>query len=270
MFLDNFSVLKEKLEEAEFVLIGLGEEWQVTVEEMMQDVLFAQGYDKLEQCGMLEQGLPFLMKQYYEQAIPQSLEKAYGNLHDLLEGKNYFIVSMTMDSYLEKFHYDEKRYVNPCGNFTYLQCDLGCDEKLIPAKQLIPDFLQVINSIGSEGKLPEDLVCKECGESMVFNNIYAGKYLEKGYLEQWDIYMRWLQKTVNRKLVILELGVGMQFPTVIRWPFEKTVMYNQKATIFRIHQNLPMLTQEIAKQGYSCQKNSVDVISTCKNESSSL
>lgn len=270
MILDNISVLRDKLNEAEFVLIGLGEEWQVTVDEMKQDTLFLRDYDKLEQAGMLDQGLPFLMKQYYEQEIPQKLKTAYENLHDLLESKNYFIVSTTMDSYLEKLNFNVKRYVNPCGNFTYLQCDLGCDERLVPVKQLIPDFSQVINSISSERKLPENLVCEECGESMVFNNIYARKYLEKGYLEQWDIYMKWLQKTVNRKLVILELGVGMQFPTVIRWPFEKTVMYNQKATIFRIHQKLPMLTQEIAKQGYSCQKNSVDVISTCKNESSSL
>ena len=98
-----------------------------------------------------------------------------------------------------------------------------------------------------------------------FNNIYAQKYMQSGYEKQWERYLKWLQSTVNRKLVVLELGVGMNFPTVIRWPFEKTVMYNKKSVFFRINESLPMLTPEIAEQGYSCQKNSVDVISTCKN-----
>ena len=70
----------------------------------------------------------------------------------------------------------------------------------------------------------------------------AMKYCEGGYLEQWEAYMKFLQKTINRKLCILELGVSMRFPGVIRNAFEKTAYYNQKAKMFRIHQRMFLKT----------------------------
>lgn len=269
MELNSFKVLEEKINEAELILVGLGEEWQVSLDEMLQSVWFSEKYRKLEERNRLEEGLPYLIKWYYNHEIPKRLEEAYHNLHELLEGKNYYVVSLTMDIYLTKFEFQKNRYVNPCGNFTYLQCNQACKDELIPCEDMIRDLDAYIEQLCEN----DDMNCTmrhDCGEALVFNNLYAENYLESGYLEKWNNYMKWLQGTVNRKLVLLELGVGMKFPTVIRWPFEKTVMYNRKAVIFRIHEKLPMLTSEIAEQGYSCHKNSVDVISTCKNTEISL
>ena len=39
--------------------------------------------------------------------------------------------------------------------------------------------------------------------------------------DSWETYTKWLQGTLNRNLVILELGVGMELPQLIRFPFEK-------------------------------------------------
>ena len=64
------------------------------------------------------------------------------------------------------------------------------------------------------------------------NNVYAENYNENGYLSDWQIYTKWLQGTLNKKVLILELGVGLVFPSVIRWPFEKIAFYNQKEVIY--------------------------------------
>ena len=77
---------------------------------------------------------------------------------------------------------------------------------------------------------------------------------------QWEKYMKWLQGTVNRKLCVLELGVGMLYPTVIRWPFEKVVYFNQKSNIFRIHSKLYQLTEEIKDRGYKIEKKPMDFL----------
>lgn len=269
MELNSFKVIKEEIDKAELVLVGIGEEWQVSIDEMLANKRFCEMYQKLETKSRLGEGLPFLMKWYYGREIPKRLETAYNNLRKLLEGKNYFIVSTAMDAYLSRFQFQENRYVNPCGNFVYLQCDKGCRDELIPCDECVDDVEKYIEQLCGQDDLGF-IARHECGEMLVFNNLYAGKYLERGYLDKWDVYMKWLQGTLNRRLVLLELGVGLQFPTVIRWPFEKTVMYNQKAVLFRIHEKLPMLTADIAKRGYSCHKNSVDVISTCKNAGISL
>ena len=45
--------------------------------------------------------------------------------------------------------------------------------------------------------------------------------------DSWETYTKWLQGTLNRNLVILELGVGMELPQLIRFPFEKVAYFNQ-------------------------------------------
>lgn len=70
--------------------------------------------------------------------------------------------------------------------------------------------------------------------------------------------MRWLQGTMNRKVCLLELGAGLQFPSVIRFPFEKMTYFNQKATCFRVHKTLYHLTEEMAERSVSVSQNSVD------------
>ena len=42
-------------------------------------------------------------------------------------------------------------------------------------------------------------------------------------------YMKWQTGTINRSLVILELGEGFATPTVMRWPFEKIIYFNRKS-----------------------------------------
>mgnify|MGYP003307054933 CR=1 FL=1 len=61
------------------------------------------------------------------------------------------------------------------------------------------------------------------------NHIGAKKYSEEGYLKKWNLYMKWLQGSLNRNIRILELGVGMKYPSVIRWSFEKVTLINNKA-----------------------------------------
>lgn len=67
----------------------------------------------------------------------------------------------------------------------------------------------------------------------------------------WETYTKWLQGTLNRNLVILELGVGMELPQLIRFPFEKVAYFNQKSCLYRVHSHLYQMTEEIKERGYS-------------------
>ena len=69
--------------------------------------------------------------------------------------------------------------------------------------------------------------------------------------DSWETYTKWLQGTLNRKLVILELGVGMELPQLIRFPFEKVAYFNQKSCLYRVHSHLYQMTEEIKERGYS-------------------
>ncbi len=79
--------------------------------------------------------------------------------------------------------------------------------------------------------------------------------------EQWNGYMNWLSRTLNRKLMILELGEGFMQPTIMRWPFERTVMINQKSCMYRLHKTFYQIADEIKERATAVKADSVEFIS---------
>lgn len=72
--------------------------------------------------------------------------------------------------------------------------------------------------------------------------------------------MQWLSGTLNKKLLILELGVGFQNPGVVRFAFEKTAYFNQKARMYRVNQTFAQITEELQGKAVSVQVNSAEWI----------
>ena len=71
-----------------------------------------------------------------------------------------------------------------------------------------------------EAGFDPSLIVAPCGSDRTGNVITNGHYDESGYLPQWKAYQTWLGNTLNRELVILELGVGFEYPSVLRFPDE--------------------------------------------------
>ncbi len=169
-------------------------------------------------------------------------DSLYEKLGGLVKDKDYFIVTTLTNGELMKSCLDTKRMVAPCGNVTWRQCSKSCTK-----------------DIWEPGEIADD-ICPHCGEPLTGNTIKAENYIEEGYLLQWNAYTRWLAGTLNKKLLILELGVGFQTPTVIRWPFEKTTSVNNKAFLYRIHGSFAQLSEGLREKAESIPENSVDFI----------
>ena len=166
---EKVTLLLEKIEHAQLVLVGIGE-------------AFASG-----------KSLAYV-------------EAAYHNLANMLEGKNYFVITTCTDRKIE-----------------------------------------------SAGLKKERVVCP---------------LLEENDQEKetvWEIYLKWLQGTIYKKLLVLELGVGLVYPNLIRFPFEKTVFYNQKAELVRVHDKLFQLPVELKGRGISVEEDAVRLLAFVEN-----
>lgn len=269
--------IQNHIKEADLVVVGLGEEWNVspTVQNGQQyQRIIADLSEKPEYRWIL----PFV----YRQLTDESLRKAYKTLFDMLEGKNYYVVATTVNRSFLPF-VKENRAVMPCGSDACL-CDemlTGCED--IPGKVVQPEgdalteamkspceetvnyseFLHSLTAyIKGEIALKEVAFVRDStGEVIPFNSIYSPEYKEEGYLPQWSKYMSWLQGTMNRKTCLLELGAGLQFPSVFRFPFEKMAYFNQKAFCFRVHKSLYQLTEEMAERSMSVPVHAVELFS---------
>lgn len=252
--MDKTQVLKEKIADAELVLIGIGEEFNEDFGKISKYPHFMKGLGEIDLTKELAWLVPFLEKAYLEEEKEAETVQAYRNLYELVKDKNYFIVTTCIDGYIENAGFDLARVVEPCGNYDKLQCSEKCTNELWDSEIYVSKIKQKLEHLESlEGM--EQPVCPHCGKPLAFNNIINENYVEEGYLPQWEKYTKWLQGTVNKKLCILELGVGMHLPNVIRWPFEKVAFYNQKASFFRINEKLYQLTEEIGEKGISIEGN---------------
>jgi len=167
---------------------------------------------------------------------------AYKSLYQLAKGKNYFVVTTVTDGRIFGTSFDPERMVAPCGNVNWLQCSRSCTK-----------------DIWEKGEIP-DGICPHCGAPLTGNTIEADCYIEEGYLPQWNRYKEWLSKTLNRRLVLLELGEGFKTPTVIRWPFEKTAFFNQKSHMYRVNKKFFQISGEIRERAHGVETDSVEFV----------
>ena len=167
------------------------------------------------------------------------LMEAYKSLYELIKEKDYYIVTTLTDGAVYEMPFDKNRIVAPCGNIHWRQCSKACTK-----------------DIWEESEVPDD-VCPHCKAPLTGNTIKAETYIEEGYLPRWKDYMKWQAGTINRSLVILELGEGFATPTVMRWPFEKIIYFNRKSRLYRINESFYQLPKEAEERGVSVHENSV-------------
>lgn len=169
-------------------------------------------------------------------------DTAYEELFELIKDKDYFVVTTLTDGAIYNTGFDKKRITAPCGNVHWRQCSKSCTK-----------------DIWEEGEVPDD-ICPHCGAPLTGNTIKAEKYIEEGYLPSWRAYTKWQTETLNRNLVILELGEGFATPTVMRWPFEKIVFFNKKAKLYRINETLYQIPKEAEERAEGMKENSVEFV----------
>ncbi len=269
-----------QIRESDMILIGLGEEFDFT-KQLKKYPQYEEGCRILKEAGLywavpawnmffadkMEEEHPMAA---WNAFLPWKTSTPREKLMKLLEGKDYFVVSTSVN---DQLFFGDDRFVMPCGGSLKKQCGEGCEEVLQAVTEEDRKKLRQGFEILYEGERRfhggEDFrektadffqigKCPKCGAGLVLNNIYAENYNEQGYMELWNTYKKWLQGTLNRRLLVLELGVGMQYPSVIRWPFEKAAFFNQKAFFCRVNETLYQLTEELSGKGCGISMNAID------------
>lgn len=109
-------------------------------------------------------------------------------------------------------------------------------------------------------------IVTSCEDGAVYNSCLNPKRITAPFFdrdegeEQWNFYNRWLSMTLNRKLLLLELGEGFESPGFIRWPFENITFINNKAKLYRIHAKLSNIPENIRDKSVAVKENSLEYI----------
>lgn len=115
--MDKTEILKEKLADAEVVLIGIGEEFNEKFDRIAEHEQLVKGLELVDAKEELAWMVPYFEKIYLQEQNQSDILSAYRNLYELVKDKNYYIVTTCIDGLIQKAGFKPEKIVEPCGNY---------------------------------------------------------------------------------------------------------------------------------------------------------
>lgn len=169
----------------------------------------------------------------------------YKDIYKLVKNKSYFVITTNVDNQFEKAGFDKNKIFATQGSYRKLQCSKACHNKLYDNVELVNEMIEQTNR---DLKIPSNLVpiCPVCGQKMEVNlrkDVYFVQ--DDNWYKQNKAYENFIDSIKDTKVVLLELGVGFNTPTIIRFPFEQMTLQNENWNLVRINRDNVMTGVEI-------------------------
>ncbi|RCK54993.1 Protein-ADP-ribose hydrolase [Candida viswanathii] len=144
---------------------------------------------------------------------------SYERLRGLSEKfRDFFVVTSNADGFFVKNGFESGKVLTIQGNYASIQCLVNCR----------PDAYRPMEEMVDKYPLstPEDIPrCHFCGSEMTMFLRMGDHFNQEIVRAQRDNYREFMRDVLatRKKVVILELGVGLNTPSVLRWPNEEKV-----------------------------------------------
>lgn len=120
-----------------------------------------------------------------------------------------------------------------------IQVRLGCNE-MMRGKEEPNGKVRVTKGYNLPCKYIFHTVCPVCGGPMEVHVRKDGYFVQdKAWYEAADRYENFIAGAAGRRTVLLELGVGYNTPTIIRFPFERLTYREADAVLVRMNRDYP-------------------------------
>ena len=261
---ERYARVRALLRDADAIIIGAGAGLSTAAGIEYSGPRFTENFkDFIERYGMTDMYsagfYPFRTEEekwaYWSRHIRMNRYDApvgepYRQLLKMVEGKPYFVITTNVDAQFYRAGFDPLRIWAVQGDYGKLQCSRGCHDTLYDNHDLIMEMCEK----QKDCRIPSELVprCPRCGEPME-TNLRKDEYFVQD--EQWYAergrYMDFLEQNKHKKVVFLELGVGFNTPTIIRFPFEQMAANWPQATLVRIGRSRADVPARLGDKGIS-------------------
>ncbi|MEA5008161.1 SIR2 family NAD-dependent protein deacylase [Clostridium tyrobutyricum] len=192
--------------------------------------------------------------------------KPYITLFELLKDKEYFICTTNVDSQFEKAGFSSEKIFAPQGNYGFFQCSKPCAQDVYDNKKMIDKM--IINMGESLEIRKEDIPkCPKCGNFLVPNLRVDDTFVQKPHFLNVSKYEKFVREAKDKRLVLLELGVGYNTPGIIRYPFENITYHYPLTNLIRINMSDAGVPTEIGDKFVSISEDIGKVLNDIMNNS---
>lgn len=168
--------------------------------------------------GTLEEHWAWWSRHIYYNRYVEPPKPVYNELYELVKDKNYFVITTNVDHCFQRTGFDKQRLFYTQGDYGLFQCSVPCHKKTYDNEKLVRRMIAEQKDM----KIPMDLIprCPICGKPMRVNLRCDEKFVEdRGWYEAYERYKKFLEAYEGKKVLFLELGVGMNTPGIIKFPF---------------------------------------------------
>lgn len=156
------------------------------------------------------------------------LGRPYLDLLKLVKDKDYFVITTNVDHQFQLAGFDKHRLFYTQGDYGLFQCSGPCSQATYDNEEAVRAMMKQQKGM----RIPSELVptCPKCGRPMTTNLRVDGRFVED---EGWHMaavrYDEFCRRHAGMHVLYLELGVGMNTPVIIKYPFWNAVDKNPKA-----------------------------------------
>lgn len=251
--------IKELINNADAILIGAGAGLSTAAGfiyggkyflDNFADIHEKYGYTDMYSAGFhnfysSEEKWGYWARFIYLQRYKEGAKPLYKKLLNLVKYKNYFVLTTNVDHQFQLAGFDKNRLFYTQGDYGLFQCSVPCHNKTYDNETQVKKMLAAIK----DGLIQSELIpkCPVCGKEMTTNLRADDKFVEdEGWHKAAANYSDFAEKNKDKKLLLLEFGVGWNTPAIIKYPFIRMAHQLKNASYVCINKGDNYVPNEIA------------------------
>ena len=154
--------------------------------------------------------------------------KPYADLLSIVKNKDYFVLTTNVDHQFQRAGFPKNRLFYTQGDYGLWQCSKPCHDKTYDNEEAVRRMIAEQKDM----KVPKELIpkCPVCGAPMTMNLRCDHSFVQdEGWYAAANRYEAFIRRHRNSPVLFLELGVGMNTPVIIKYPFWQMTAQNPQA-----------------------------------------
>lgn len=173
--------------------------------------------------------------------------KPYSDLLKLLKDKDYFVLTTNVDHQFQRAGFPKNRLFYTQGDYGLWQCSKPCHDETYDNEEIVRAMAEQQKDM----KIPTVLIpkCPVCGAPMTMNLRCDNSFVQdEGWYKAANRYDDFIRRHSNSHILFLELGVGMNTPVIIKYPFWQMTAQNPNAFYVCVNLGENFCTSDIMNQ----------------------
>ena len=272
---EDIKILKDKIENADAIVIGAGAGLSTsagfiyngeTFKKYMFDFINEYGITDFYTGGFYPFPTKEVMWAYWSRNIYvnrylDAPKDTYKKVLELVNNKEYFVITTNVDHQFQKAGIDKRRLFYTQGDYGLFQSVNKNNKRTYDNEEMIYKMLEAQGFVKSDKgiynildkndiiiSIPTNLIpkCPDDGSEMTLNLRSDDNFVEdEGWVDASIRYSDFINSIKDQKVLYLELGVGMNTPAIIKYPFWKMVVENKNSTYACVNYNEAFCPDEI-------------------------